>query len=188
MKLKPVPPPPVGLAIAFESFLGLAGWRLATWAGVPLRTLLEFSPSSVARGLAALLPMLLVLAWALRSRWQPIADVRNRVGQMSREIFGEASWLDLALASLAAGLGEELLFRGALQPLLAMHSSPLVGLVGVSLLFGLLHAASPAYFVLATLIGAYLGWLAQAFEDLTAPIIAHAVYDFVALAALRRAK
>ena len=51
----------------------------------------------------------------------------------------------------------------------------------VSLLFGLAHAMTTSYFVIASLVGAYLGWLAMTYADLIAPIIAHALYDFVAI-------
>ena len=86
----------------------------------------------------------------------------------------------------AAGIGEESLFRGALQPIVIAWTSPIAGLIIVSLVFGLLHAASSAYFLLATAVGAYLGWMTLAFNDLTAPILCHAIYDFVALLWLQR--
>ena len=57
----------------------------------------------------------------------------------------------------------------------------------MSVAFGALHAASRTYFLLATLVGLYLGWLALAFDDLVAPIVVHAVYDFAALITLQRA-
>ena len=40
--------------------------------------------------------------------------------------------------------------------------------------------------VLGFVSGVYFGWLAVAADDLLAPIIAHAVYDFAALAYLTR--
>ena len=50
-----------------------------------------------------------------------------------------------------------------------------------SLLFGIAHAITPAYLVLAALIGEYLGGLWLWTGNLLAPIIAHAGYDFIAL-------
>ena len=61
-----------------------------------------------------------------------------------------------------------------------------MAIVVVGLLFGLAHSLSVTYFVLATLIGCYFGWLMEAYDDLVAPIVAHAVYDFVAIAFIRR--
>jgi uncharacterized protein len=54
-------------------------------------------------------------------------------------------------------------------------------LVGASMVFGLLHAVTITYAVLAALVGAYLGWLALATDSLVGPIIAHSLYDFLAL-------
>ncbi len=62
----------------------------------------------------------------------------------------------LALA-VAAGVGEEALFRGLLQTALGERLGPVaaVGLVGA--LFGAAHAISIAYGVMATALGLYLG-------------------------------
>jgi membrane protease YdiL (CAAX protease family) len=49
------------------------------------------------------------------------------------------------------------------------------------------HLVTKTYAVIATLIGAYLGVLWLATENLLAPITTHAVYDFVALVYFLRA-
>jgi membrane protease YdiL (CAAX protease family) len=51
-------------------------------------------------------------------------------------------------------------------------------------LFGLLHPITPTYAVLAALMGAYLGGVWLASGNLLVPIVAHALYDFIALAYL----
>jgi membrane protease YdiL (CAAX protease family) len=89
--------------------------------------------------------------------------------------------VDLALLSLVAGIGEELLCRGVLQPVLGRWLGPAFGLAAASLLFGLLHPVSWLYIVLAGLLGAYLGFLYLATGNLLGPIVAHALYDFVVL-------
>jgi membrane protease YdiL (CAAX protease family) len=85
------------------------------------------------------------------------------------------------MISLAAGLGEEALFRGVLQSVLTQAFSPSVGLVAASLLFGFAHCVTRAYVVFATLFGLYLGWLTIINDNLLAPIVAHTLYDFAAL-------
>jgi hypothetical protein len=40
--------------------------------------------------------------------------------------------------------------------------------------------------VFAALVGLCLGWLMMAYNDLVAPIVAHSLYDFVALAYIAR--
>jgi membrane protease YdiL (CAAX protease family) len=53
-------------------------------------------------------------------------------------------------------------------------------------LFGLAHPMSTTYVVLATVVGVYLGGLLLVTDNLLAPIVAHAAYDFVALVYLVR--
>ncbi len=174
------------LAMLFESGLGFAGILIAKWAGIPLHPRLEITSAAVVRGFLACLPMFVLLVAMTWSNWSPFVRLRQLVEQLVQEMFAGSSRLELALICMAAGLGEELLFRGALQPWLAtwIHPYAAIGIVGV--LFGLAHSMSATYFVAATLIGCYLGWLAEAHQDLIAPIIAHATYDFVALLVVLR--
>ena len=44
----------------------------------------------------------------------------------------------------------------------------------------------PAELIIYVLIGFYLGLLAMEYEDLVAPIVAHALYDFLALLYMRK--
>jgi predicted enzyme related to lactoylglutathione lyase len=94
----------------------------------------------------------------------------------------------LALLAALAGIGEETLFRGVLQPWLAAAIPvwPAVLITGV--VFGALHPVSPTYVLLAGLAGAYFGALLVLTGNLLAPIVAHAGYDFVALLVLARLK
>jgi len=79
-----------------------------------------------------------------------------------------------------------LMFRGVLQTGIAQWTTPIAGLVAASLIFGALHAVTRLYFALTTLVGLFLGWLLMEFHDLTIPIVAHGLYDFVALLYLTR--
>jgi hypothetical protein len=173
-------------AMLFESGLGFAGLLVAWWANVSLQSRLQVTAPALVRGLVACLPMLILLVAVSNSRWLPLVQLRRQVETLVREIFSGSSWLEIAMICFAAGLGEELLFRGALQPWVARLSHPTVAIIVVGLLFGLAHSLSVTYFVVATLIGCYFGWLMEAYDDLVAPIVAHAVYDFVAIAFIRR--
>jgi membrane protease YdiL (CAAX protease family) len=112
--------------------------------------------------------------------------MRRFFDQVVRPLFGDCGVGDLALIALLAGLGEELLFRGLLQGALALWLEPWAAVALTGVLFGLMHPITPAYFVLATLAGVYLGWAALAGGNLLVPVVAHAVYDFVALLYLLR--
>ncbi len=190
--IAPHPENPAGfrLAVLVESALGLAALGLAKLLGVSLGEQFAAGPSAlmydVLLGVVATLPMLAMFWAMLDSRWQPLVELQLQVRRMVRELFPRASVMQLALIAVLAGVGEELLFRGVLQTAVGEWTTPLVGLVLASLVFGALHAVTWLYFVLATLIGAYLGWLLIEFKDLTVPIVAHGLYDFVALLFLTR--
>ena len=92
--------------------------------------------------------------------------------------------------ALGAGIGEEALFRGWMQPALVqtlMESSPeyasLGGLLGTSLIFGLGHAVTGTYFVWATVFGVLMG---VEYNTIGLPAVAltHAFYDWTAFLTL----
>jgi hypothetical protein len=141
----------------------------------------------VARGLVVTLPMLVVFWWLIQSHRPALRQLREQVEWLIGEMFPAASIGQFGLIALLAGVGEELLFRGVLQTLLGRWTTPIAGLLLTSLLFGVAHALSKLYFLLATLIGLCFGWLALHYNDLVAPIVAHSVYDFVALVYLSKA-
>jgi membrane protease YdiL (CAAX protease family) len=107
----------------------------------------------------------------LMTRWQPLYVIAEHIaGLVAWETF---QGRDIIVISTMAALGEELLFRGALQPL--------IGLLPMAMLFGLLHATSLAHIVLASLLGLWLGWLYQWSGSLWPPITAHLVLDLLAI-------
>jgi membrane protease YdiL (CAAX protease family) len=89
-------------------------------------------------------------------------------------------WSVIAIGA-AAGIGEEWLFRGILQPL--------TGIGMASVLFGLAHVGGVRmlpFGVWATGMGLVMGGLALLTGGLTAPMVAHGVYDMLALEYIRR--
>eukprot|EP00931_Biecheleriopsis_adriatica_P080783 TRINITY_DN54134_c0_g1_i1.p1 TRINITY_DN54134_c0_g1~~TRINITY_DN54134_c0_g1_i1.p1 ORF type:complete len:279 (-),score=38.00 TRINITY_DN54134_c0_g1_i1:59-895(-) len=85
--------------------------------------------------------------------------------------------LSASAVGITAGLWEELLFRGVLQSIFPQRWA--IALAAV--LFGACHAITPLYFIAATLAGLHLGYLFSATKQLAVPIVAHALYDIVAL-------
>lgn len=88
--------------------------------------------------------------------------------------------------SLLAGVGEELLFRGAVQGWLSLHLGPGPALLLASLLFGLVHFVSLAYCVVATGLGVVLGTAYLWSGSLGLVMAWHALYDLLALYCLLR--
>lgn len=96
------------------------------------------------------------------------------------------SWTLLFLLSVFAGVGEELLFRGAVQGWLAAHMTTTTAVLVASVLFGLVHYASFTYFVVATGLGLVLGLAYALTDSLLLVIVWHGVYDMIALFCLLR--
>lgn len=173
----------VTLALLFEGGLVLIAIAVGLLLGVPALADVRFDTDSVAQGAAATLPMLLLLS-PLARRHHGLERLRDDVTRQILPLFKNASLPQLALLSALAGLGEEALFRGVLQTWLAQHLGDAGGLVLASIVFGLAHFINRSYALLATLIGLYLGWLYLTSGNLLLPVIAHGLYDFVALIVL----
>lgn len=90
-------------------------------------------------------------------------------------------WPVLVTLSILAGVGEELLFRGALQGWLLQYTGPWTAVLAASVLFGLVHYVSFTYFVVATGLGLVLGAVYQLSGSLELVMVWHAVYDMLAL-------
>ena len=112
-----------------------------------------------------------------------VRSIRRLYVEGLRPIFENLSPMEITVISLAAGVGEELLFRGVLQTEL--------GLLPASVMFGLLHMGGSGTLVFGCwvmLMGAVLGGLAIWTGGLLAPIVAHAVYDAAAMSYIRWGK
>lgn len=169
-----------------ELALGAVALGVGGLAGVHPLAGFRWSSSGIAAGLVATVPLLLGFAVVSAAPIAPLARLREEMEKIVALIFADATIVDLALLSLAAGIGEEILFRGLVQQWLQTAMGPAIGLGLASALFGLAHPISRTYVVVATLVGAYLGWLWQLTGNLIAPITAHAAYDFVVLWMLTR--
>jgi membrane protease YdiL (CAAX protease family) len=95
-------------------------------------------------------------------------------------------WPVLITLSIFAGVGEELLFRGAVQGWLAESVGDLAAIIIASLLFGLVHFISFAYFLVAAGLGLLLGSIYTVSESIVLVMIWHTVYDVIALFCLVR--
>jgi len=199
-KQSPSPYFPLHAAL-FEAGLAIAafvlGWLFnqAPWE--------SFRPTArpVALGVAAVLPLLALLWACQRLEWKPLQAVWRVLNEVVIPLFRNCKWVEIAAICLLAGVGEELLFRGLLQTALAEWSSDFLphtrawaavgdcgAVFAAAVVFGALHAVNVAYAVLAALIGVYLGWLYYATGNLAVPVVAHGLYDFVALVYILKAR
>lgn len=174
-----VPNPRSRAALVFPLYLMMAGagclWSILRGHFNPWR--IQFHPDPSPLGGVVLgvgFGLLLVAASRLSvarygwARWLE-QDFRDRLGPLGpREAWGLA---------LASSLGEEILFRGALLPA--------VGLGWSSLIFALMHMGQfPRYLpwtVSALVAGLGFGLLYQWSGDLTGPVLAHFLVNYLNL-------
>ena len=107
------------------------------------------------------------------------SSVLSLLGGTFKPFLGCATALALGAA---AGIGEEMLFRGVMQfELGSFFGSEALAVALTSIVFGALHAVTPLYAGLAALASVYFGWLYLVTGNLVVPIVTHAFYDWAAL-------
>ena len=156
----------------FEGGLALLALGVGWLVGIDPVARLSWSWQAVGLGILGAIP---TFALFYVTYQYPIGELRKIREFLSRELapsLASLRWFDLILLSLLAGVSEELLFRGLLQPWL--------GPIWCNILFGAVHWITPLYALLALVIGGYLSWLMTAIEptNLLTPIITHAVHDY----------
>jgi len=159
----------------------LLAWGLARWLNISPLDQLRPTGGGLVWGIIATAPLVLALRWMLTSSLPPIRRLVALVIAQLGRLVALSSVPGLAALATIAAISEETLFRGVIQVALTESFSPTGSLFVTSLLFGLVHCASRAYVGFAVLMGLYLGTLFVLMENLLAPIITHALYDFVAL-------
>jgi uncharacterized protein len=170
------------VAALFEGGLVLVAWCLGLLLDRPPWAQIDWSAAALGWGLLATLPLALGLLVITRYPLGPFKALNDFVRQWVLPLFATCTTWQIAVISLLAGLGEEALFRGVVQAgIEQLSGAPWLALAIASALFGLAHAVTATYAILAGLIGVYLGWIWLETGNLLVPIVTHAVYDFVAL-------
>jgi membrane protease YdiL (CAAX protease family) len=155
------------------AFTGVGLWTRRSWGQVWERLGLNLFPSR-SWGIAATAVVgLLGINFVGSILWVIVApEQAESIAQISDILLGHYDSLGAVfLLSLLSSVSEEILFRGALQPVL--------GIVPTAILFGATHlqyAISPATLIIL-LIGVVLGILRRQFGTWTA-ILAHFGYNF----------
>jgi membrane protease YdiL (CAAX protease family) len=160
----------------------LLGWWLDQ---PPLQTFRWETRAALLSG-AATLPLLMLFLAMMRWPVGPLAGIKRFSEEVMRPLLAPCTVIDLVGIAALAGLGEEMVFRGVLQPVFARRIGPWGALAAASLLFGAVHAISVTYAVLATLMGVYLGALWMYTDNLLAPAVVHGLYDLIVLLLLLR--
>lgn len=178
-KLSPV------IALVFQGGIGAVGLLAILVAGIPVEIFGAGLLPSVLYGiLGAVCTYVVLILLTQIPRLFP--DSLDRQMRGLYRFASGYSWPVLFLLSVFAGVGEELLFRGAVQGWIALHMDVTTAVLVASVLFGLVHYASFAYFVIATGLGLVLGCAYALTDSLLLVMIWHGVYDIIALFCLLR--
>ncbi|PPK78315.1 hypothetical protein B0F87_101697 [Methylobacter tundripaludum] len=176
-------------ACAFEAALILVAVFLGWLADIDPFADLHFSESAIAYGVIGTIPLFLLFLTLEQMQTESLLKIKNMLFETLGSNLHRYHWTDLLILASIAGLSEELLFRGVIQPWMESSWGLTAGLVGSNIIFGLAHAVTPLYAVLAALVGIYLGLSMDYGGDrnLLLPIVIHGLYDFLAFIALLRA-
>jgi membrane protease YdiL (CAAX protease family) len=174
------------ISVFFETGLApfslLLGWLM----GHPPLEHFVWNLKDALWGIAAALPLIALFLAMLRWPVGPLAAVKEFCEQEVVPLFRDSNWSEIALISLSAGVGEEMLFRGVLLASLTDWLGIGWGLALSSILFGVLHPISISYIVIAGFTGFYLGAIWIYNGNLLTVMLTHTIYDFVALGYLIR--
>ena len=175
-------------ACYFEASLILVAVFLGWVANIDPFEHLYFSETAIAYGVIGTLPLFLMFLSLEKLQGESVVKIRKLLLNTLGPGLHSYHWSDLLILAAIAGIAEELLFRGVIQPWIENSWGITTGLIASNIVFGLVHAVTPLYAVLAALVGIYLGLSLDYSGDrnLLIPVIIHGFYDFLAFVALMR--
>jgi len=176
-------------ACYFEASLILVAMILGWFSGVNPFGNLHFSETAIAYGLLGTAPLFLMYLALQHIQVESVVKIRKLLLETLGPGLQPYHWTDLFILAAIAGISEEIVFRGVIQPWMESSWGIMAALIGSNIVFGLAHALTPLYAVLAAFVGIYLG-LSLDFggeRNLLTPVIIHGLYDFLAFIALIRA-
>jgi membrane protease YdiL (CAAX protease family) len=179
------------LAVLTEGGAIILAIVLSYFLGPSLPALIRWDPNHLLLGLLMCLPLLALFALCLRVDLAPFRHIEQFFETRFMPLMQDSTKADLLLVCILAGVGEELLFRGAIQEMLHLKLgggffAAAFGLVVASAIFAIMHPVSKAYVIGVFIVGIYLGISVILCESLVPAMIAHGVYDFIALLYLQR--
>ena len=176
------------LACYFEGSLILVAIVLGWIADINPFIDVKFSEISILYGLIGTAPLFLLFITMYQFNIPAVQKIKALLLETLGPSLHKHHWADLFVLAAIAGISEELLFRGVIQPWMESSWGMTAGLIGSNIIFGLVHAVTPLYAVLATLIGIYLGLFLDygGERNLMTPIIIHGLYDFLAFIVIMR--
>jgi hypothetical protein len=170
------------LATVFEGGLIGLSFLCGLWLEINPLASISLNAEAISLGLLGTLGLLVAFGGGFRLPIPELQRIRRLLIETLGEVLAACRWYELVYVAVLAGIGEESLFRGVLQPWMEELWGRPVALIVTNLLFGLAHSVTPLYTALAALTGLYLGWLLDAGgeRNLFVPMFVHASYDLAA--------
>ncbi|WP_428409233.1 lysostaphin resistance A-like protein [Hyphococcus sp.] len=175
------------IVVGGTALMGLAAIGLSFLFETPLGPQFNMDVDAVLIGVIATAPLAAFLWWFSNTTLEHFASFRKSQIKFFSEIGFSFTPPRIAAMAIAAGISEELLFRGVLQTWMTGFAPEAVAIIATNIIFGMMHMRTALYAFIAGLVGVYLGILYAATDNLLAPIAAHALYDAIALEYTRRA-
>ena len=126
------------------------------------------------------------LSWLL----QKFSKAFQHLTQVFQDLLGPLNYEQMILLAAFSSLGEEMLFRGAIQGELVQALGPVAGISVSSILFGVVHFVPDRRFLpwtlFATLAGFLLGGCYYITGNLMVPVMIHFLINFANMALLLR--
>jgi len=176
-------------ACVFEVSLIVVALLLGWLADIDPFALLYFSEPALAIGIVGTVPLMLLFLAMEYLPQKSLLDIKDLLLRTLAPSLHQRHWTDLLLLATIAGVSEELLFRGVIQPWITASWGFTAGLTISNIIFGLVHAVTPLYAVLVTVVGIYLSVsmdMGNGDSNLLIPIVIHSLYDFFAFIMLIR--
>ncbi|GAW85928.1 conserved hypothetical protein [Bathymodiolus platifrons methanotrophic gill symbiont] len=169
-------------ACYFESALILVAVALGWLANINPFEFIIFSEQAIINGVIGTLPLCLIFIALNQLQMGSLLKIRKVLHETLGPSLSKHHWADLFVLAAIAGIAEEILFRGLVQPWIENSWGVMVGLLASSVIFGLVHAVTALYFFMATAVSIYLGLYLDYdnTRNLLTPIIIHGLYDFFA--------
>ncbi|SMG67299.1 Abortive infection protein [methanotrophic bacterial endosymbiont of Bathymodiolus sp.] len=169
-------------ACKFEAALILVAIVLGWIAAINPFQFIIFDEQAIINGIIGTLPLCLLFIALNQLELKSLQKIRQVLHQTLGPSLYKHHWTDLIVLAAIAGISEEILFRGVIQPWMENAWGMMAGLVVSSILFGLVHAVTALYFLMATAVSIYLGLHLDYHNsrNLLTPIIIHSLYDFFA--------
>jgi uncharacterized protein len=175
-------------ACLFEAALIVVAIVLGWMSNINPFATLHYSETAIIYGILGTIPLFLLFLLLEQLTSESVVTIRRFLLETLGPALHRYHWADLFILAAIAGISEEILFRGVIQPWMESAWGFTAGLIGSNIVFGLVHAITPLYTVLAILVGIYLGLSLDIGGDrnLLTPILIHGLYDFLAFMALMR--